>query len=204
MVTENSSPKPTLPLLKVKGFTHGWPRFEASFGGDDVNIEAMNVYLGLYGYEVVPKVRYRPKNHVTVAKYGGNGCEVADFICDGDRDDIEIQCAIDSISPGGTIFIHHGEYTLKYPLQRLEGKQLLLFGNLRLEDGSWALGAEMPQTTPATAKPKIRPVNDVYDQYRHMDELLSDEELLKGSLKGKMLHDFWQAIKLAIGLEAQP
>jgi hypothetical protein len=129
MVTENSSPKPTLPLLKVKGFTHGWPRFEASFGGDDVNIEAMNVYLGLYGYEVVPIVRRRPKNHVT---------------------------------------------------------------------------AEMTHNTPATAKPKIRPVNDVYDQYRHMDELLSDEELLKGSLKGKMLHDFWQAIKLAIGLEAQP
>lgn len=120
MTTENSLLKPTLPLLKVKGFTHGWPRFEASFDGDDVNIEAMNVYLGLYGYEVVPNTR-------------------------------------------------------------------------RI--------AETPKPMPLIVKPMIRPLNDVYDQYRHLNDLLSDEEYWQGSLQGKMLHDFWQAIKLAIRLE---
>ena len=41
-----------LPLLSVAGYTHGWPRFEASFDGEKSEIEAMNKYLEIYGYRI--------------------------------------------------------------------------------------------------------------------------------------------------------
>ena len=39
-------------------------------------------------------------------------------------------------------------------------------------------------------------IREVYEQYKHLDELLSDREwLAEGSLQQGVLYDLWQAVK---------
>jgi hypothetical protein len=51
-IVEDKKKTNELPLLAVIGYTNGWPRFEASFDGEKSDIEAMNVYLEKYGYQI--------------------------------------------------------------------------------------------------------------------------------------------------------
>jgi hypothetical protein len=50
-------PTKALALLVIKGYTHGWPRFEASFGGgkDPESLEDANKYLKPYGMRICLK-----------------------------------------------------------------------------------------------------------------------------------------------------
>lgn len=41
-------------------------------------------------------------------------------------------------------------------------------------------------------------IKEVYDKYKHMDKLLSDNNLLSDDPLNKCLFDFWQAIKYHI------
>lgn len=36
----------------------------------------------------------------------------------------------------------------------------------------------------------------IYEKYKHLDNLLSDQAWLPNDLIGKMLYDLWQAVKL--------
>lgn len=68
-----------------------------------------------------------------------------------------------------------------------------------LGDGAWSadriddLDTEYFRTAALT---------DVYDQYKHLDVLLSDDEWLPNSPQGKALGDFWLAIKSAVQEDA--
>lgn len=41
-------------------------------------------------------------------------------------------------------------------------------------------------------------IQEVYEKYKHLDELLSDKEWLGGSQINQILFDLWQAIKKEI------
>jgi hypothetical protein len=38
-------------------------------------------------------------------------------------------------------------------------------------------------------------ITEVYNKYKHLDRLLSDEQWIADSLQGRILFDLWQAIK---------
>jgi hypothetical protein len=50
-------------------------------------------------------------------------------------------------------------------------------------------------------KKELKPINDIYEQYKHLDPLFSDIEWLKNDDEGgispmrQALYDFWEAIK---------
>ena len=46
-------------------------------------------------------------------------------------------------------------------------------------------------------------IERVYKRYAHLDELLSDQELMAVDAIGRVLWDCWQAIRDANGAEAQ-
>lgn len=35
----------------------------------------------------------------------------------------------------------------------------------------------------------------IYQQYKHLDKMLSDEKLMSGDFKNKILYDLWQIIR---------
>jgi len=38
-------------------------------------------------------------------------------------------------------------------------------------------------------------LKEVYEKYKHLDELLSDEIFLGGNIQGVILYELWQTIK---------
>jgi len=48
--------EPQLPLLVVKGYTNGWPRFEALFDDNRVTVKEMNDFLKDYGFVVTQAI----------------------------------------------------------------------------------------------------------------------------------------------------
>ena len=45
------------------------------------------------------------------------------------------------------------------------------------------------------SKGDIITTNDVFERYKHLDDILSDRECLKNGLKNQILCDLWQAVK---------
>ncbi len=42
------------------------------------------------------------------------------------------------------------------------------------------------------------PLTEVYERYKHLDHLLSDEEWLVSDIQGKILYDLWKAIRITL------